>query len=505
MPTQSEIDHDYKRSRILLEDTDSFVLAFILYRDINEQRENAQRLKDLIDLPVTEVALKGDNLNPVRTFLSLPKEPRQAIFFTFLGSSLPEGKSDFDKFAGYVNIQREAFTDAPHAVVLWLREEQLVRLMRRAPDFWAWRSGVFDVRGELQPETTYRELEEVDAVERGELEHQVALYREILKGQLERYEPDLAYIARTRLRLVEALRKLGLYEEALIEAQEVVALAEGFSDESLLDRAINDLAVTYVTLGRYNEAEPLHRRSLTITERIWGKDHPAYAVRLNNLATLLEMTGRYNEAETMYREAISIGVKTLGEGHPNYATWLNNLAGLLESEARFSEAESLYREALEINREALGEEHPNYASELNNLAVLLERTNRYSEAEQFYRRAIDLAANILGKDHPSYASRLANLARVLAKTGRYNEAEMLYREAITKDEQVLGRLHPNYANKLYNLASLLVDVERRGEAEVLYREALDICNNVFGTDHPNTRLVAQSYAHLKDLEHPSTP
>ena len=133
MPTQADVDRDYRRIKILLEATDSFVLTFALYRNAKEQRENAKKLREMLELPVTQIALKGDNLNPVRTFLDLPKKPRQAIFFTFLGSSLPEGKSDFDKFAGYVNIQREAFTDAPHAVVLWLREEQLVRLMRRAP------------------------------------------------------------------------------------------------------------------------------------------------------------------------------------------------------------------------------------------------------------------------------------------------------------------------------------------------------------------------------------
>ena len=135
----------------IVQTTDNSVITFVLYRDAKEQREKVERLKALIDLPAAEVALKGDTLNPVRTFLDLPTEPRQAIFYTFLGSSLPEDKSDSDKFAGYVNIQREAFEDAPHAVVLWLREEQLVRLMRRAPDFWAWRSGVFDVRGELEP------------------------------------------------------------------------------------------------------------------------------------------------------------------------------------------------------------------------------------------------------------------------------------------------------------------------------------------------------------------
>ena len=358
MATQTDIDHDYKRLKVLLEDTDNSVITFVLYQDAKEQRKNATKLKNLIGLPVTEVALKGDNLNPVRTFLDLPKEPRQAIFYTFLGSSLPEGKSDFDKFAGYVNIQREAFEDAPHAVVLWLREEQLVRLMRRAPDFWAWRSGVFDVRGELEPGTpTYRALEVADAFERGDLEEQVALYREILKGQLERDEPDLAYIVRTRLRLSKALFVLGLFEEMAQEAQRAMRLVKELDNDEMFSNVLNSLAVAYKELGNHAEAESLYRGALVTAAKTLGKEHINYTSSLNNLGELLRSTGRYEEAEPLYREAINILAKTLGNEHPNYATGLGNLAGLLESTGRYEEAEPLFFEVLAIFESRLGKDH----------------------------------------------------------------------------------------------------------------------------------------------------
>ena len=40
--------------------------------------------------------------------------------------------------------------------------------------------------------------------------------------------------------------------------------------------------------GKYEEAEPLYRRSLAIDEKVYGPDHPEVATDLNNWAVLLE-------------------------------------------------------------------------------------------------------------------------------------------------------------------------------------------------------------------------
>ena len=397
----------------------------------------------MLELPVTKVALKGDNLNPVRTFLDLPKEPRQAIFFTFLGSSLPEGKSDFDKFAGYVNIQREAFTDAPHAVVLWLREEQLVRLMRRAPDFWAWRSGVFDFRGEItEASTTYRELELTSSYERTQMEEQVALYREILKGQLQQDKPDLAYVVRTQLRLVRALHNLGLYHEAASEARAALSTAQLLNDETLEVDALSDLALAYHSLDNYDEAILLYKEAVRLGEKVFGTKSKNYAILLNAFAGALESTGRYSEAEPLYKDSVALAKATLGEEHPTYAFLLNNFAGFFESVERFDEAELFYRKAMVVLKETLGEEHPRYAASVNNLAVLLTNIKQYDEAESLFGEAVEAVKKTLGKEHPNYALSLHNLASLFIEVGRYSEAEVLCRESLEACRKYLGEAHP---------------------------------------------------------------
>ena len=494
MPTQATIDHAYKRLKVLLEATDNSVITFVLYRNAKEQRENAAKLKNSINLPVTEVALKDDNLNPVWTFLDLPKEPRQAIFFTFLGSSLPEGKSDFDKFAGYVNIQREAFEDAPHAVVLWLREEQLVRLMKRAPDFWAWRSGVFDVRGELEVgNSTYLELERTNASTREQLEEQVALYREILKGHLEREEPDLAYVARTRLRLAKTLLKLGLFNEIIIEAEETVRISESLnSDEMRLD-ALNTLAVAHEGVGNYDRSEVLYREVVEAGEKELGKERPTHASALGNLAGLLKLKGHYYEAEALYREVLKIDKKTLGEEHSNYAVHLNNLASILEILHRYDEAETLYRSAIEISERVVGKQHPDHATRVGNLARLLDKVGRYDEAETLFRSAIAIGDETIGKQHPDYAARLNNLASLLEKTGRYDEAESYFRAALDITQTALGKNHPNYALVMNNLAEFFRKMGRYSEAEPLYQKAITILEDKLGENHPDTRAITGNY------------
>jgi hypothetical protein len=50
--------------------------------------------------------------------------------------------------------------------------------------------------------------------------------------------------------------------------------------------ALNSLAELYRVQGRYGEAEPLYRRSLAVTEKALGPDHPDVGASLNNLAWL---------------------------------------------------------------------------------------------------------------------------------------------------------------------------------------------------------------------------
>ena len=72
---------------------------------------------------------------------------------------------------------------------------------------------------------------------------------------------------------------------------------------TLFATAIEWLAELYRAQGRYAEAEPLYKRSLSIREKALGPNHADVGSSLNNLAELYRVQSRYAEAEPMYRRS----------------------------------------------------------------------------------------------------------------------------------------------------------------------------------------------------------
>ena len=86
------------------------------------------------------------------------------------------------------------------------------------------------------------------------------------------------------------------------------------------------------SIGQYT----LSWRSATATDLALQR-----ASQLNWQAVELYQQGRYSEAEPLYRESLTIRREQLGERHSDVATSLNNLAELYHIQGRYSEAEPL--------------------------------------------------------------------------------------------------------------------------------------------------------------------
>ena len=54
------------------------------------------------------------------------------------------------------------------------------------------------------------------------------------------------------------------------------------------------------------EAEPLFRQGIEIGKATIGEGHPDYAKHLNNLAMLYEDMGRFDAAKPLYDQAVKI-------------------------------------------------------------------------------------------------------------------------------------------------------------------------------------------------------
>ena len=249
--------------------------------------------------------------------------------------------------------------------------------------------------------------------------------------------------------------------------------------------SLNQLAVLYHSQGKYNEAEPLYRQSLSIREKHLGENHLDAATSLNNLATLYLNQGKYEEAEPLLLRSLSIREKQLGENHPDIAQSFNNLASLYRSQGKYKEAEPLYMQSLAIWEKELGENHLDVAISLNNLASLYLNQKKYEEAEPLLLRSLSIREKQLKENHPDIAISLNGLASLYNDQGKYEEAEPLHLRSLFIREKELGENHPAVATSLNNLAFLYNDQGNYADAKKLSQRALNIRQQKLDDHHPD--------------------
>ncbi len=70
---------------------------------------------------------------------------------------------------------------------------------------------------------------------------------------------------------------------------------------------------------------------MAIDEKVLGPEHPNLASTRNNLAALYYIQDRYEEAEPLYKRSLHIAQKAFGSGHPNVVTIQENIASFYQS------------------------------------------------------------------------------------------------------------------------------------------------------------------------------
>jgi tetratricopeptide (TPR) repeat protein len=507
----SELDNQRNLRRLLLSIRSSFGKLNLLVAIC----DNPKYRDELIQAYETELAAAGVDCVRLRLDRQQPSlkdvlsgspiesgsKPKVVTIFgadELLSMRLGEAKSAQEKFFFSVQWTREGLRAFPYPIVLWVTEEVAVGLGREAPDFWSWRGGVFEfVRSVVYERVSRDKIAEKDLTRTTMPSQTIANPVELTQQieALQASDPDSPLLASLSFNLGNVYSKridqgtaayyrqerqlaVKFYQQA-IKRQEDTATTD-------LASSLNNLAVLYREMGRYEEAEPLYKRSLAISETQLGPDHPDTGISLNNLASLYESMGHYDAAEPLYERSLAISETQLGPDHPDTGTSLNNLASLYESMGHYDAAEPLYKRSLAIRETQLGPDHPSTGTSLNNLAGLYEAMSRYDAAEPLYKRSLAIREAQLGPNHPSTGSSLNNLAELYREMGRYDAAEPLYKRSLAISEAELGPNHPSTGSSLNNLALLYREMGRYEEAEPLYKRSLSIREAQLGPEHPDT-------------------
>jgi tetratricopeptide (TPR) repeat protein len=282
---------------------------------------------------------------------------------------------------------------------------------------------------------------------------------------------------------MEAERKAfseGRYLEAVNYAQAALKEAEAFgAQDSRLATSLHNAGELYTRLERYDEAERLLQRALSIREK--ASENAEAARTICALGKLNQGRGNRDKAERLYRQSLAIREKVLGRDHPDVAESLSGLAGVL-SLKRIDEAAALARRSLSVREKALGENHPDVAESLSSLVEVTIDIGKPSEVESNLRRAITIRENSLGQGHPVLAESLINMGVFLDKRSQCREAEAPMRRAIAILENAYGANHPVVARSNLALASVIAGQGRTSDFEELIGRAVAVLEKSSGSE-----------------------
>ena len=425
---------------------DGFELAFVRCSPAGGV-ELIQKVRD--DLPQKQIGVLELN-EPIDNLINIVKDfPNQSqldiLFISGLEKSLIDyihtgygGDGDYynldtiPPILSHLNWQRENFRDKFHHLcfVFLLPRFAIKYILRRAPDFFDWGSGVveFPTSRDLVAQESQRIMLQ------GGYQEYLGWTSQQRTQKIIEIEELLTEPNQTQNRQVSLLVEQGnvlsankQYEEAIASYDKALEFKPDYQN------AWHVRGIALSALGRYEEAITSFDRALQIKP-----DDQAW----NNRGAALDNLGRYEEAIVSFDQALQF--------KPDYQDAWNNRGAALGNLGRYEEAIISFDQALQFK--------PDLHEAWYNRGIVLGNLERYEEAITSFDQALQF--------RPDLHQAWNNQGNMLGKLKRYEEA-------ITSFDQAL-QFKPDLHQAWNNRGSVLGILERYEEAIASYDQALQI-------------------------------
>jgi serine/threonine-protein kinase len=245
---------------------------------------------------------------------------------------------------------------------------------------------------------------------------------------LPRNSPERAEL---RLALQDTEDALGHYERALDLGREALAEAQALHGDNSLEAARARIALGNSYNGNRDDEEgarTLEDAVSTLAEIQPGGDDHAEA--LWKLAVSYIRLGRENDAMKVLEQSLVMLREHPQGNQTSIAAVFETMAGVLRNQGRFREALTRLRAAEKIYLDLGLAEHTSYASDLFSIANTQSLLGEFEGARRDFAASLAIYRKTFGDEpYPSYALNLKALGGTLCNLGRYAEAEPLLRES----------------------------------------------------------------------------
>ncbi|MBW4448065.1 MAG: tetratricopeptide repeat protein [Spirirestis rafaelensis WJT71-NPBG6] len=449
LPSQG--DEEYQALVRTLNFTEGFGLLFVRCSPAEGEQLITKIKEDIVNKNIEVIRLEQavNNLYEIIDKLDNKKEIN-ILFITGLEHSFYKYE-ECKRFAGWdsidrysyswkavppvlinLNQQRERFKDNFNICFVFLLPIFAIKyFIQRAPDFFDWRSGLFEFP--IDSETLEQESSRI--MQDGDYEKYLKLTPQERTKEIIKFQELIAEDHQTPERQYDLLIKLGNLQYAGQDYKQAIAsYDQALSIKPDLHLAWNNRGIALENLGRNSEAIASYDQALVIKP----DDHEAW----NNRGYALQNLGRNSEAIASYDKALVIKPD-------DHEAW-NNRGIALRKLGRDSEAIASYDKALVIK--------PDDHEAWNNRGYALQNLGRDSEAIASYDKALVIKPDL----HEAWYNRGISLR----KLGRDSEAIASYDKALV--------IKPDLHQAWYNRGYALQNLGRNSEAIASYDKALVI-------------------------------
>jgi tetratricopeptide (TPR) repeat protein len=248
--------------------------------------------------------------------------------------------------------------------------------------------------------------------------------------------------------------------------------------------AMREAALVHRWEGRYEEAERLARRAVSLCDETLGPESPTLASHLLTLARVVPDSGGwgvFGQAEQLARRSLVLQELDPTRDEGTYARALHAVGFYCILGGRFSEAEERYATALGIYRR-LNDAYDE-AWLLRDLAILHDLAGSYIKAENAYRVALEYAARALGEDNDTVAWIQSDWAGLKIRQGRFSEAESLLKAYLETCERIHFHHYAMIANCHGRLGETYIHQGRYEEARAVLQRAAEILGDSVPSEH----------------------
>jgi len=424
----------------------------------------------------------------------LPHDPSRKLVLLIRGLEKSIGvdlQGDYPPVLQDLNFVRDAYkSSVPHPLLFILPDYALTRLTKFAPDFWAWRSGVFLFQ---TPQTTkdyalVRTLEadrSIDSSGPLESSERIALLESLLMD----YRPSAGHPPtdidlNTCNILFHQLGVAYLSQHNATKAQnyleKALELAQQRQDVSLAAEIYQDLGRTFEDRRNWEQARLYFQQALEIF--IECGDRYEQAQTLHNLGIVAYQEREWEQARLYFQQALEIKIEYGAAGGTqsarfSQASTLHNLGMVAQALREWEQARSYFQQALEIYIEygaAGGTQSARYsqASTLHNLGMVAQALREWEQARSYYQQAIEIyieygAAGGTQSARYSQASTLHNLGIVAQELRELSQAKSYYLQAL----QIWAEFNDNYTIQTFSLPRLVALYQQTQDEEIFVAAA----------------------------------